>query len=54
VARLRQSVLKPASTSALSSTAELSLRLYELPAFRAFQEELWREITGELAQSSQP
>ncbi|HXZ82036.1 MAG TPA: hypothetical protein VEG30_19055 [Terriglobales bacterium] len=50
VSRLRQTVLKPTSTPAPSSTAELSLRLYELPAFRAFQQELWREVVEKLNQ----
>jgi len=52
VGRLRQTVLKPGSRPAASSTAELSLRLYDLPAFRAFQDEVWREMSRNIAQLS--
>ena len=45
VARLRQAVLAyPAGGKPTTSTAELSLRLLELPEFQGFQEEIGREI----------
>jgi hypothetical protein len=50
VARLRQAVLAyPAGGKPTTSTAELSLRLLELPEFQGFEQEIGREISSSFA-----
>jgi hypothetical protein len=50
VARLRQAVLFYTPSKATTSTAELSERLFELPEFQAFQEQIGQEIYTSVTQ----